>query len=123
MKASELRIGNWVNLKDIITTYQKVIMIDSEVNVIQCQNDIHSPLEDYEPIPLTEEILSGWGFEYDDINGDSGYWQKRPTDSGLFRILLGEDGFVYDYQVDIKYVHQLQNLYFALTNEELKIEL
>ena len=27
--------------------------------------------------------------------------------------------FMYDFRIQIKYVHQLQNLYFALTGEEL----
>lgn len=126
MKANELRIGNLVKLKDIITTYQEVIMIDGEVNVIQCKNDIHSPLEDYEPIPLTEEILLKCGFKW------SIYHQAHSNDSDSFDYVIDickEFCRVIKYRrngdvlIHIKYLHQLQNLYWCLCGEELEINL
>jgi hypothetical protein len=70
--------------------------------------------EEIVPIPLTEEILLAFGFEYDDIDGNSGYWKVNN-----FKVVFGEDGCSYNWSLIIKYVHQLQNLVFALTGEEL----
>lgn len=109
MEAKELRIGNWVE--------------GSFGNYLQMTADdfmrIHVNGED-NPIPLTEEILLKAGFskKVDLI------WSIYTKDwIGLYKM----DGTPY-YEVDdtytkIKSVHQLQNLYFALTGEELEIEL
>jgi len=81
---------------------------------------------DYNPIPLTEEWLVKFGFVFKGmgISGavcirHSGHWYKNnnPYFAGTkkpFDIFLQ-----YGQGVDIGYIHQLQNLYFALTNEEL----
>jgi len=66
-----------------------------------------------QPIPLTEEWLLKFGF--DDL-GTYGYGR------GNFHICLHENEFYFSInnrKVFIKHVHQLQNLYFALTGEEL----
>jgi hypothetical protein len=78
---------------------------------------------EYEPIPLTEEWLLKFGFEEFglsirvDVNrGDElcFYTQEK-----RLRYQTKGSGFTRDY--NILYVHQLQNLYFALTGQELKI--
>lgn len=77
----------------------------------------------YKPIELTEEWLLKFGFipnKYKDEYTICPYGKntyvldKEYTDKG-------EWDFCYEeaYLVTIKYVHQLQNLYFALTGEEL----
>ena len=107
MKASELRIGN---------------LIKDRAKVVEVENHHFSLLEsyhkeDFQPIPLTEEWLLKFGFE----TKDKVFW-----DVGNFRV--GQDRWGgYDYvnrrvDIDLKYVHQLQNLYFALTGEELTIK-
>lgn len=120
MNASELRIGNFVQHKCgahyKISAYDIVDVADGTFYI--------------KPIPLTEEWLLRLGF----IKPDR-YM------SGGFMIDGYEDGFfvssgfnfcqfcLIDQMVDtryisdnIKYVHQLQNLYFALTGEELTIK-
>jgi hypothetical protein len=79
----------------------------------------------YEPIPLTEEWLVKFGFEEDGFiaeyfdvdtykkNGFAFYYS--PIGDSLASFGLAEIIFP-------KYVHQLQNLYFALTGEELTIK-
>jgi hypothetical protein len=70
----------------------------------------------YEPIPLTEEWLLKFGFEEWDKNA----WQKG-FDLSIHKI---DSIFWYNnngINVLIKYVHQLQNLCFALTGEELTL--
>ena len=73
--------------------------------------------EEVKPIPLTEEWLERFGFEYSDLNGDSGLWKIPP-----FQIYGKYNQFIYEYALDVNYVHQLQNLYFSLTGEELTIK-
>ena len=103
MKTKELRIGNWVE------TFEGVIQIQNGWEIDEgneCQ-----------PIPLTEEWLLKFGFEYSDLNGDSGLWKIPP-----FQIYGKYNQFIYEYALDVNYVHQLQNLYFSLTGEELTIK-
>ena len=102
MKANELRIGNWV-------MYNSKIQVN-ENKIREC---VDHP-DRFAPIPLTEEWLLKFGFEYSDLNGDSGLWKIPP-----FQIYGKYNQFIYDYRLDVNYVHQLQNLYFALTGEEL----
>ena len=116
MKASELRLGNWVECLSSTQQVQGVKMYGdcSEVDLtaIHWIDDV-----DIKPIPLTEEWLLKFGFE----TKDKVFW-----DVGNFRV--GQDRWGgYDYvsrrvDIDLKYVHQLQNLYFALTGEELTIK-
>jgi hypothetical protein len=116
MKATELRIGNWVNGEFINGEFllSQIFRIDG--------NDDCSGLE---PIPLTPEIMEKCGFEF---NSDYGKWAKR---NPYFRVdgYLKRDGGVrvplYNGQLSqlIQYLHQLQNLYYALTGEELQINL
>ena len=71
----------------------------------------------FEPIPLTEEILLKCGFEYD---GDGIYG----VDNVYYDFYFSKTGVVVrGLNNKIYHLHQLQNLYFALTGEELTIKL
>ena len=109
MKVSELRIGNWVQFKHTETP----VRVDLG-DFVMAREYKDERLDDYEPIPLTEEWLEKFGFEYSNLNGDSGLWKIPP-----FQIYGKYNQFIYDYRLDVNYVHQLQNLYYALTGEEL----
>lgn len=120
MKAEELRISNYVLSynKDIT----QVIRLSKEKIII-----------DASPILLTEEWLLKFGFECFNYP----YWRMLLTDGKQeddeFFYIHFENNYIYlkcgykaEYYVKsakpIKYVHQLQNLYFALTGEELTIK-
>ena len=126
MKANELRIGNYVNVPTKeqcpfrIDAFEycseQFIKVAQEIEISGTQ--IH-PLTwyggDLEPIPLTEEWLLKFGFE----RLGSGRFDFK-----TFTYYL-HDGSFYNKTsrlCTIKYVHQLQNLYFALTGEELTIK-
>ena len=102
MDCKELRIGNWVYFK----LDDEYIQFDYSMLEWDNANDIHA-------IPLTEEWLVKFGFVdnckngYEIVNHNPGYY-----------FLDNEGGFIND--CPILYVHQLQNLYFALTGEELE---
>lgn len=116
MKSNELRIGN--------ITHE---MFDGNWReVVVSSFDIYNQEEgfiDLFPIPLTEEWLLKFGFvanRYNDV------FELYPlmfdceyTDKGEWNISY--DG--HPLSTEIQHVHQLQNLYFALTGEELTIKL
>ena len=69
-----------------------------------------------QPIPLTEEILVKCGFE-------SNPYQDRYEYKGIdVEHCAIRNMFWIEKCPHIKYLHQLQNLYFALTNEELNFK-
>jgi len=115
IKANELRIGNWYNFKNPMGDTFTPSIFDFWTEAIG--------FEAYgEPIPLTPEILEKCGFK----KSENEKFFKRD----FYILVIDEDGSyafgtdTYDgYFTDIKYLHQLQNLYFALTGEELKINL
>ena len=112
MKANELRIGNLVKHKNHEKPF-KVFIIDTT------ETSFSSNIE---PIPLTEERLVKLGF--DKSKGKIDIYEK-----GRLRVWLGGRGQCLCYIIEentttghyissIEFVHQLQNLYFALTGEE-----
>lgn len=116
MKTSEYRIGNY--LQDGLT---KELLQVCELS----ENKISSKVVDRskfplpegwfnEPIPLTEEWLLRLGAEAIETPHDIQYRIK----DRLF-VLRGFVFCDYGSGVKILYVHQLQNLYFALTQTEL----
>jgi hypothetical protein len=121
MDAKELRIGNYVLFND-----------NTEVKINDIGNAWHThlPIKDdgfnwvspktrvkkYRPIPLTEEWLRKFGFESYYKNG-SEYQNKN-----MYLVKNGDIWQNLKIGVNLKYVHQLQNLYFALTGEELEIK-
>ena len=115
MKVTELRIGNWINEETGTIPYKVTSDDIFWLSLPQNENKM-------QPIPLTPEILEKAGFKLDpEFDG---------FESGKFDIWfyhIENKGFTYSNMVDggklIEYAHELQNLYFALTGEELNIQL
>lgn len=114
MKAEELRIGNLVLLPN--GNEYKI-----ERNDFQYISGL-SNIEDYQPIPLTEQWLIDFGllkkpnhkcFHIKGMEFD------LPIMSGGYHD--NECGLDEENRITLFYVHQLQNLYFALTGEELQL--
>lgn len=120
MEPKELRIGNLVNRLGIITVIRG-ISIDSDG-----MGYIHTPMSgiitinQIETIPLTEELLVKFGF----VKSHS-YWRNKNISMLSFKLQRNTWFFTTGKGegngVALEYVHQLQNLYFALTGEELTI--
>jgi len=126
MKASELMIGNWVNFAEENVLFQ-IVEIDSEGLTVENKSDkTWIELETFEPIPLTEEWLAKFGF----VKSEEKFnYFERVTYNNY---TLEANKRIISFSIDkykcldcshdhVKYVHQLQNLYFALTGEQLKL--
>jgi hypothetical protein len=129
MQATELRIGNYVKYSNGSKLFKVVGIHEFGIDV---EDDIESTYIEYsefEPIALTKEILLKCGFE----NTNIGYFEKRVMQRGKINIRFNkgvleflELGTSNHYLFgDMKKInlHQLQNLYFALTGQELEINL
>ena len=123
MKSEELRLNNYVMCRGALS---KIISINENTIGYKKTNGIgeqNIPLKFVQPIPLTEEWLLKFGFE------------KHPEKiTNVFFKLAGRCLIEYDLTnnivdlvkrvsfdlfIEIEYVHQLQNLVFSLTGEEL----
>jgi hypothetical protein len=121
IQAKELRIGNLITDFYFPSLPSIVVEIQSYGFIVTNYNDGLLNV-DAEPIPLTHEILLNCGFEK--INS---YWvNKRNIDchivliDALTRYMVSVTGpFGMVTLKSINSVHQLQNLYYALTGEEL----
>jgi hypothetical protein len=132
MKVNELRIGNYVAEHECDPFYFQVEEIrkyvGSDLWVYYRSGSIKT--KEPEPIPLTEEWFLKLGFNYhnpfQDEDSDFYVFQIKTSkgESITFGYASDVNGWFTDrllITVNIYYVHQLQNLYFALTGEELKL--
>ena len=140
MKAKELRIGNKIIFSEDETIFT-VGSIDEKGFTVQNEEET-TWIENYQfdPIPLTEEILLKCGFEkivFDSEETGYGVDYNLKANNDLF--INYSDDFscglyssksevknslsVIPFWGNTKTVHGLQNLYFALTGEELEINL
>ena len=127
MKATELRIGNLVRVNDIPV---EVLWFDHEGAVCQtldkkCQCDMN-----IDPIELTEEWLLKLGFKYNKLQFCSNKIIVHQYKINGICLSIDESKvnkheysfFGNNFIRTVKHVHQLQNLYFALTEKELIIK-
>jgi len=132
MKAAELRIGNWVNMRAVNYSdlnYRRDEQIYSiarngnsysiNSHYFATGNVFSNDVTELQPIPLTEEWLKRFG-----INGCT--WEHPTGSNGLFWSEEQKSLHFYDqrdseysFVIDCEYVHQFQNA-FALTGEELQ---
>ena len=105
IQANELRIGNWYlgasRGNPLQATARFIQQLDE--GLLNCS-----------PIPLTPEILEKWGFI-------SNPYQDRFELGQVYIQYCGVRNMFWleNYSPELKYLHQLQNLYYALTGEEL----
>lgn len=136
MNSKELRIGNLVEYNGEVETVTGVTEENPFVNTITPD---YLDYEEITPIPLTGEWLLKFGFEewtwcsdcafIPLFFGDSLFCRYYNNQWHVKRLKVGRDREGFFGKTEgryvlpkgkIKYVHQLQNLYFALTNKELK---
>lgn len=109
LKSKDLRIGN------LVYDYKNSIHKIAEL----VEDDDLS--EYFSPIKLNYTILEELGFteHVNDYYYLGKYIVRFDDDEGNFYFPFFEIG---DWEMRIEYVHELQNLYFALTGEELELK-
>lgn len=122
LSAKELRIGNYYyyTCKDFLDErkeWDEVCQIDAQ-DLVWLESNPND--KDFKPIPLTEEWLNKFGFKKDNN------LYTKDFCGGLYSLQLnldynGTHFTYYDGYVVLDFIHKLQNLYFALTGEELTI--
>ena len=121
MKASELRIGNYVN-RDSSDYPQRIDGIKKYRFWMTCLSsscDLSDSPKNIKPIPLNEEWLLKFGFTENTTSWTN--WKKKNHCKEV-RLIKSKKNVVTFNLNRINSVHQLQNLYFALTGEELKLK-
>ena len=123
MKIEELRIGNWV------MGYHDPFQWSLEHFDLLKQADLDEIVK--EPVLITEEVLLKCGFENKSGSFVPTFICKQRRDllvqvlpdmgSCIFRIEIGMGYPTFVRYVD--YLHELQNLFYAITGEELDIKL
>jgi len=123
MKATELRIGNYVtHIESLdpmeIVNIKKIGGMDIKYLNNKRIFDGYN-YDEIDPVLLTEQWLKDFGFEqfsnykiYNKGDFQIDKTAKEQDESGYWF-------FINSYPVNVVYVHQLQNLYFALTGREL----
>ena len=144
LKANELRIGNFIfwnsklpspEISSLSFPVEVTAILPDKIGYISpgiehrsesFEDDIvqtqtaHKPLEEFEPILLTRDILEKCGFENTDANDQYSSYRKG---SLTIRFMAGNSTLakISDCEFVCQYLHQLQNLYFDLTGEELEV--
>jgi len=121
MNANELRINNWIQWGNTLRYFHQVAVV-SDDNFIQCKDFAERSIEEFDGIPLNEQWTLELGFEQD------------PKMKGWFILndchVVFRDGIIFyagskrnSSIVNLKrlrYVHDLQNIFYAIRDEELK---
>lgn len=140
MNANELRIGNYLNTPRADQSPFRIDVIEfASKNNIKVGMNVHKlphpfnenqfidahpltwELKELKPIELTEEILLNCGFvkdEFDNWENETRLGLYKPEEFDGYLSVWGESTVG-----ECNYLHQLQNLYFALTGQELEINL
>lgn len=132
MNAKELRIGNLINYLGEPTVVASISQSEEkeELSYISTQKSGINTNFSYRPISLSEEWLLKFGFDYTD-DGENEYMSLI---RGHHTKIISSDYSVKFSKVwlhteipytkrEYLYVHQLQNLYFELTGEELTFKI
>ena len=119
INANELRIGNYLIAQEPEHNGKAFAIDAGDILEIRKGTNTYK----YATIPLTPEILEKCGFRWYDNEWyeikDKVHLSVSVEGAGYIYFGKGE----YLFKSNIKHLHQLQNLYFALTNNELNIQL
>lgn len=121
--AKELMIGSYVKdgsrIGKVTMISKSRIKVKLEHSLVVIDTQLDCKMLDVQPIPITEDWLLRFGFEKESDLSFS-IINKLQIDliSNKFSFYM-KWGNIMRQISTIKHIHQLQNLYFALTGEEL----
>lgn len=133
IQANELRIGNLISANGLHGGNELTVeeigsrgTLSDDMRVIKFkEHHVGEFVKDCNPIQLTEEILNRFGFEH--YNNSYYKIRLRVHNGGSAEIYISAEHGIYCIDGGIskyrcQYVHQLQNLCFALTGEDLVLK-
>ncbi|HDY88852.1 MAG TPA: hypothetical protein ENH82_12170 [bacterium] len=121
MKATELRIGNYVYYHGTNGPTHNIYKIDGiDISLMESKKGY---LKLHTPIQLTEQWVKDFEYVIEFQDEDSNNVFKL----GNLKVVIKKEVIYFGiwnvpfekFKKKIKYVHQLQNLYFVLTEKEL----
>ncbi len=130
-QSKDFRIGNLVKYDN------RIFEIDSISDVFPTLNTAEFGIgvvgwNDLCLIPLTSELLVKYGFVFTNGNNKYGWYLEISKNRTLCWCHSKEISMEFDYDdhdfngtlfdFNCEYIHQLQNLYFVLTNKELTLK-
>lgn len=124
MKANELRIGNYIYSLET-QNFQRITGVTEEHPFFDSITFDYPNYDEIESIPLTEEWILKFGFVYNGWNYYFGKYvfhaQGKKDNNEFLNTEFGirKENKIIVISYHINFVHQLQNLYFALTGAEL----
>lgn len=123
MKIEDLRVGNLIN-------YGQVYRIDKNyISASSSKGTWSNHIDLIKPVNITEEWLFRFGFLIDYDEGDIKYYVISTNHNFGIKVYDNSEYYIYheyvnteEYTIlkEIFFIHELQNVWFSLTNEELK---
>ena len=127
IQAAELRIANLVLIDNNISKIIGVNKYEVVKDVPDSTLEYEYLIEDLEPIPLTPEILEKCGLSKINESTIDAYWHAGSSGHPEIQIwhIMGKFNVRYHSgkSITCEHLHQLQNIYFAFTGQELEINL
>jgi len=128
IKASELRIGNCLSPRRTIEPQNNPLLGYSicAAHIAYSDEELNN---DWEGIHLTPEILGKCGFEWYNVNGSEYHWSAELEQIQFVKSEEAAEGYcifasgVNVATITVSYLHQLQNLFYCLTGQELEVKL
>lgn len=132
----ELRIGNVFKTSDceifkVGEIYKKEDGVSFVENRVDCNGSLlYGAVEDLQPISITEELLARCGMkECDDAciiryAYRNGKFKMNIMICDLKKYILSINDIEKGFQIcnmEVKYLHQLQNIYYDVTGKELDV--
>lgn len=111
MNATKLRIGNYVEYANVTCEVQSY----SKEGFLQTDG-VTAPITAYQAIEISERWLLKFGFSRQPWGLVKGELLFKDNNHECKELTLEVGN---GFRTTVKYLHELQNLYFALTNEEL----
>ena len=123
LKPSELRIGNWVMYNPNVFIEDPYVTPKPHYSIkIEDGEGIDLAIEGcYYPIPITDEILKAVGaVDKGDNQYKVGYFELEKAGDLYYPAV---NVFEYIVSEGMKYLHQLQNMYYCWEGKELEVNL
>lgn len=124
MRPKDIRLGNYIQWDD---DSKEIIQVESIERGEEETKNMYFVnggwIEDFLPVPISEDWLIKFGFTKDKTDN---YFYGHPTYKTFYPIYKRGESFGFNglglSVKEFKYIHQLQNLYYSLTSEELTIK-